>query len=325
MNHFPQLTPIENKLKQIYQQSPERSLQEPCDREDVMDVLLASYTITNDNNITKSLTTHIDEQIFILENMDISFVRHARYTPAFWHRHDFFEIIFVQNGTCINYVLDRSIPMRTGDICIMAPDVTRKSTFEQSFFGLLDSDTILSDFFKRTFYQTSEIPYLLFHSENDPVLTDLIERAYAECGQQKRYRKQMVNTLLSLFFINLFRRHEQHIEFSNIHLNSADENLMYILRYMQANFKTVSLKELSNLFNYSERQLQRIIQSATGHTFIENIQNQKMKLASELLTHSTLSVSEISERTGFQSLNNFRKIFFKYFNMTPSEYRKAHI
>lgn len=40
MNHFPQLTPIENKLKQIYQQSPERSLQEPCDREDVMDVLL---------------------------------------------------------------------------------------------------------------------------------------------------------------------------------------------------------------------------------------------------------------------------------------------
>lgn len=34
-----------------------------------------------------------------------------------------------------------------------------------------------------------------------------------------------------------------------------------------------------------------------------------MKLASELLIHSTLSVSEISERIGFQSLNNFRKIF----------------
>lgn len=179
MNHFPQLTPIENKLKQIYQQSLERSLQEPCDREDVMDVLLASYTITNDNNITKSLTTHIDEQTFILENMDISFVRHARYTPAFWHRHDFFEIIFVQNGTCTNYVLGRSIPMRTGDICIMAPDVThslsafhdedyiiniliRKSTFEQSFFGLLDSDTILSDFFKRTFIRLQKFHTFFF-------------------------------------------------------------------------------------------------------------------------------------------------------------------
>ena len=52
MNHFPQLTPIENKLKQIYQQSLERSLQEPCDREDVMDVLLASYTMYSSANIT---------------------------------------------------------------------------------------------------------------------------------------------------------------------------------------------------------------------------------------------------------------------------------
>ena len=148
MNHFPQLTPIENKLKQIYQQSLERSLQEPCDREDVMDVLLASYTITNDNNITKSLTTHIDEQTFILENMDISFVRHARYTPAFWHRHDFFEIIFVQNGTCTNYVLGRSIPMRTGDICIMAPDVTH------SLSAFHDEDYIINILITTTPWKT---------------------------------------------------------------------------------------------------------------------------------------------------------------------------
>ena len=260
----------------------------PCTCDEVMDVLLSSYTAMPDKNITQSLKTQIDEQIFILENMDVSFVRHARYTPAFWHNHDFFEMIFVQSVGCINYIFDRNISMQTGDICIMAPDIThslsafhdedvimniliRKSTFEQSFFRLLNDNTILSDFFKRTFYQTSEIPYLLFQTGEDSVLSDLIDRAYTECAQPKRYRKQMVNTLLSLFFINLFRRHEQHTELSGIHPNSSEENLMYILRYMQANYKTVSLKELSSIFNYSERQLQRIIQNATGHTFIENI------------------------------------------------------
>lgn len=340
MNKIPELNPIEKKLKQFYRKSKERMLDVPCTRDEIMDVLLSSYTAMPDKNITQSLKTQIDEQIFILENMDVSFVRHARYTPAFWHNHDFFEMIFVQSGGCINYIFDRNISMQTGDICIMAPDIThslsafhdkdvimniliRKSTFEQSFFGLLDDNTILSDFFKRTFYQTSEIPYLLFHTGKDSVLSDLIDRAYTECAQPKRYKKQMVNTLLSLFFINLFRRHEQHTELSGIHPNSSEENLMYVLRYMQANYKTVSLKELSSIFNYSERQLQRIIQNATGHTFIENIQNQKMKQAADLLQNSTLPVSEISERTGFQSLNNFRKIFFKYFNMTPSEYRKT--
>ncbi len=341
MNKIQKLNPTEKKLKELYLKFDSRHLNHPCSRDEVMDILLTAYTIMPDRNITHALKTHIDEQIFILENMDISFVRHARYTPAFWHKHDFFEMIYVLNGNCVNYILDRNIPMNTGDICIMAPDVThalaafhdediivniliRKSTFEQSFFGLLEGDTILSDFFKRTFYQTSEIPYLLFHTGNDPVLSELIDRAYAECEQPKRYKKQMVNTLLSLFFINLFRRHEQHTELSGIHLNSSDENLMYILRYMQANYRTISLKELSSIFNYSERQLQRIIQNATGHTFIENIQNQKMKQASDLLRNSALPISEISERAGFQSLNNFRKTFFRYFHMTPSEYRKTN-
>lgn len=341
MNKNLKLNPTEKKLKALYQKYVHRHLEQPCSRDEVMDILLAAYTIMPDRNVTQSLKTQIDEQIFILENMDISFVRHARYTPAFWHKHDFFEIIYVLKGNCINYILDRNILMNPGDICIMAPNVThalsafhdddlimniliRKSTFEQSFFGLLEGDTILSDFFKRTFYQTSEIPYMLFHTGQDPVLSELIDRAYMECEQQKRYKKQMVNTLLSLFFINLFRRHEQHTELSGIHLNSSEENLMYILRYMQANYRTVSLKELSSIFNYSERQLQRIIQNATGHTYIENIQNQKMKQASEFLRNSSLSISEISERSGFQSLNNFRKTFFRYFQMTPSEYRKSH-
>lgn len=342
MNEIPDLNVIEKELKQLYLKSPERNLNIPCSQDEIMDILLSAYTAMPDRNIANALTSQINEQIFIVQNMDIAFVRHARYIPAFWHRHDFFEIICVLNGNCSNHILERNIPMKTGDICIMAPGAThalsafrdediimniliRKSSFEQSFFGLLEGDTILSDFFKRIFYQTSEIPYLLFHTNEDPVLSDLINRAYTECNHQKRYKKQMVNTLLSLFFINLFRRHEQHVECPHIHMNSSDRNLMYILRYMQANYKTVSLKELSSIFNYSERQLQRIIRNATGYTFIENIQNQKMKRAAELLNTSTLSISEICERTGFQSLNNFRKIFLKHYHITPSEYRKERM
>ena len=341
MNRIPELTPAEKKLKQFYQNTKDRSLDKPCLLDDVADLLFA-FSLSEPYHITpQSLESQIDEQSFIPENMDVSFVRHARYTPAFWHKHDFFEIIFVLNGNCINDISDHTISMRTGDICILAPDVPhslsvfhdkdiilniliRKSTFRQSFFGLLDDDTILSDFFKRTFYQTSEIPYLLFHTGDDPVLFDLMNQAYEECRQPERYRKQMVNTLLSLFFINLFRRHEQDMEFPGIRLNFSEKNLICILRYMQTNYRTVSLKELSSIFNYSPRQLQRIIQAATGYTFLENIQNQKMKQASALLKNSTLPVSEISEQTGFQSLNNFRKIFFKYFGMTPSEYRKEN-
>ena len=80
MNKIPELNPIEKKLKQFYRKSKECVLDVPCTCDEVMDVLLSSYTAMPDKNITQSLKTQIDEQIFILENMDVSFVRHARYT-----------------------------------------------------------------------------------------------------------------------------------------------------------------------------------------------------------------------------------------------------
>ena len=88
MNKDLKLNPTEKKLKALYQKYGHRHLEQPFSRDEVMDILLAAYTIMPDRNVTQSLKTQIDEQIFILENMDISFVRHARYTPAFWHKHE---------------------------------------------------------------------------------------------------------------------------------------------------------------------------------------------------------------------------------------------
>lgn len=334
-----ELNPVEKNLKMLYQRYSARHLNQPCAREDVRDILDAAFSTKEPPGVI-NLNTNIDEQAFISDDMDAAFVRHLRYIPAFWHAHRFFELLYVVNGKCINTVFNQTISMCAGDICIMAPDIDhaisafsdedivlniliRKSTFEQSFFGLLEGDDILSDFFKRTFYQTVEIPYLIFHTGDDPQIYQDIDRAYQEYIGKRRYKKQMINVLLSELFISLFRRHEQNIEIANVRLNTAEQNLIYILRYMQAHYTSITLKELAEFFNYSERQLQRLILNATGMTFKENIQKQKMTKAAGLLTYSNLSVSQICERTGFQSFNNFRKIFYKYYQMTPSEFRKA--
>lgn len=337
-----ELTPLERIFKNLFIQNHSRRLDAPCSQDEIMDILTAACS---KNNTTESvpldtaLNTTILEHTFIQERMDAAFVRHLRYIPAFWHKHDFFELLFVLEGQCTNSFLSRTIQMLAGDICIMAPNVShavsafsdnsillniviRRSTFEKSFFGLLESDCILSDFFKRVFYETTSIPYLLFHTGNDRALHQYVQEAYEEYGKNRRFKNQMINAFLSSFFIVLFRNHEQNIEIPSIQMNSSSENLIYILRYMQSNYTTITLKELSAFSNYSERQLQRLIQKATGSSFRENIQKQKIIKSAELLANSRLSISQICEQTGFESLNNFRKIFYKYYQMTPSVYRK---
>lgn len=330
------LNAIEQRLKQFWRTHPNRDLEEVHMRSEVEDVLNSAFS----NDLVLMQSNFIDEQSFIEKGMDCAIIRHVRYMPAFWHTHEFFELLVVLNGSCENILENRKFIMRKGDICIHAPGTThavsafhdddillnvlvRKSTFEQSFFGLMENDSILSGFFRRVFYETDEIPYLMIHTGDDEELWEIGQKAYDEYHKRQRYRKQMMNVCISALFITLFRKHEQHIEIPNIRMKAQDDNLMFILHYMESNYATVTLHALARFFNYSDRQMQRIIRESTGMSFTENIQRQKMTKATEYLLNSNCSVAEICEKTGFDSPNNFRKIFRRYYGMTPSEYRKA--
>jgi len=70
--------------------------------------------------------------------------------------------------------------------------------------------------------------------------------------------------------------------------------------------------------------MQRIITDATGMPFSKSIQMQKMQRAAALLSESELSVAAICEQIGYPSQNNFRKVFLRYYGVTPSVFRSSH-
>lgn len=341
------LNEIEKTLRMMYLRHSNRYPEQPCREEEVrnlLDIAFFRQSDTSDGRLNtkiKAFESMVQEQAFIPADMDITFVRHMRYMPAFWHRHTFFELLCVLNGSCRNIFYDRDLIMERGDICIHAPGTVhavsafsddavlvnillRRSTFEQAFLGLMQGNSILSSFFQRSFYRTSEIPYLLFHAQGDKVLLDLIVKARAEASTSHRYKRQMVNNLISQLFIMMLENHEYDIEVPEFNLAEKSTDLIQILDYITTNYSTISLKQLAERFNYSERQLQRIIMNATGMSFSRNIQNQKIQRAASLLRDSDLSISSISEQVGYPSQNNFRKMFSRYYGMTPSEYRKLH-
>lgn len=97
--------------------------------------------------------------------------------------------------------------------------------------------------------------------------------------------------------------------------------MVFILEYMQKNYTTITLSHLSDFFNYSERQMNRIIKTATGMTFGENIKKLRMNHAARLLSESSTAIRTIAELLGYYDVSNFRKIFKSYYGMTPSQYR----
>lgn len=323
-------------LREYYRNHQERELDQPHRFEEVADVLELLAQGTEDPRVIRQ---HVQETAFIEEDMDCSFVRHPRYLPAIWHENEFFEMLYVIHGQGTACVPDGSLSMQAGNICIFAPHtlhavsafhdddrlinmIIRYSTFEKYFFGLLEGDDILSSFFRRAFYRSGELQYLFFRTGEDEHLRSMVEEAHAEYISHNRFRRQMLNAQLSQIFIVLFRRHENDVVLPR--QNSADTNsdIIYILHYIQEHYRDITLHRLSELFSYSERQLQRNIEKATGKNFRELIRDQKMSRATALLLNSSLSISEISSEVGYPSENNFRRIFEAVYGMSPGRYRR---
>ena len=338
---FPQqakMNELETMFKSLWIEHREMDLDFPHLQEYYTEILRFAAIRTSHPFPSLLLQTRLNEEGFFHENADTELYRHVRYLPAILHSHAFLEIVCVLEGTCTNYVQHQELHMKKGDICIIAPEtehaisafsddciliniILRVSTFEKAFFGVLSENDVLSDFFMRTLYHSKTHPYLYFRAGDDQELFDYVLYAYQEFLGNRQYKERFLNNIISAFFIVLLRNHGSDVIVPEIATEGNDENVVFLLKYMQENYSTVTLSALAEFFNYSERQIQRIIKKSTGISFSENIQKLKMKHAAQLLMDPDRPVSSIADELGYSDVGNFRNVFRKFYGMPPAEYR----
>jgi signal transduction histidine kinase/DNA-binding response OmpR family regulator/ligand-binding sensor domain-containing protein len=81
---------------------------------------------------------------------------------------------------------------------------------------------------------------------------------------------------------------------------------------------------LEKTFSMSKMQLYRKLKTMSGMTPGEFIKHIRLKQASNLLATTSLNVTEIFYRTGFNNQSYFFREFRKRYNCAPNEYRESH-
>lgn len=71
---------------------------------------------------------------------------------------------------------------------------------------------------------------------------DYVLYAYQEFLGNHLYKERFLNNIVSAFFIILLRNHGSNVIVPEIDTQGKDENVIFILKYMQENYCTVSLK-----------------------------------------------------------------------------------
>jgi AraC family transcriptional regulator, regulatory protein of adaptative response / DNA-3-methyladenine glycosylase II len=82
------------------------------------------------------------------------------------------------------------------------------------------------------------------------------------------------------------------------------------------------LEEIAGQFELSSRQIRRIVQKELGVPPIQLLLTRRLLLAKQLLTETTLPITEVAFASGFSSLRRFNDAFSRRYRMPPTRLRR---
>ncbi len=260
-------------------------------------------------------------------------------SPSKIKRNNFFELIFVMDGTGIQTVNSNKFNYRKGNLFLLTPQdnysftITTPTTFfflrfNQSYIG--ETNHKDKNAMKRVEYilkNASHRPGCILKNRVDkPLITSFVESILKEQSDQQIYYdkiiQQIVNTIITIVARNIALKLPKKIK------ESTGEPVLEILNYIQENiFEPQNLKaeKVSKHFNISLNYLGRYFKKQTGETLHNYILNYKLRLVETRLLHTDMRINEIAHEFSFADESHFNRAFKKHKGMNPSQFRKVNM
>ena len=253
------------------------------------------------------------------------------------HNHDYYEINYVISGQCVEYIGDRAFVLNEGDFLLMPPSVfhTSESVDNSICANILLKSKLVSDLEKKLIaydldnYLTrmqKQKSYMVFNAKQTRAFktaNHLLEH-FGNKQTHTKHKNLYAESLAFTLLLELAECDFDEIAFSNKKQFPTTDVSGAILQYIRDNISSATLESVSSYFGYSPAHLSRIIKKHTGNGFATFIMLQRMLRAEQLLLQTDTPVGKIPELIGLDSKEYFSRVFKRYNNVTPSEYRKAY-
>ena len=103
-----------------------------------------------------------------------------------------------------------------------------------------------------------------------------------------------------------------------------DRNRRHLIEFYLGKefYRNLELKDLAGFINLSPSRTGKVVHELFGKPFTRVLQEVRITHARNLLEHSLLSVSAIASQCGFPNQNYLYRLFRRFENVTPLEYRR---
>ena len=101
------------------------------------------------------------------------------------------------------------------------------------------------------------------------------------------------------------------------------EALQLVFAYIFANLaEDIRLPDMARMVGMSDSSFSRFFKKNSGNSFTDHVNKLRIWKAGQLLTDTSMPITDICFEVGYRNLSNFNRVFLRHHNLTPSRYRK---
>lgn len=249
------------------------------------------------------------------------------------HRHhDFYEVLFLTNGTGVHTIDFQDYEIKANSIFFLSPgqihDLQLSSDvegyiflFSSAFYHFNKTDPF--KLFELPFFYNlgKENPPIYLEKESDKTtITDYFQKSITESKQNLAESEEVIRALLDLLLIHCKRIYPiQNQQDSNVKGKILVKRFKQIIE--QKCRENLSIKQYSELLKITPNHLSETVKTVTGRTSTDLINDRMLLEIKRMLTHTSLTISEIAYQLNFSDQSYFSKYFKKLVAMSPGEWR----
>ncbi|MCM3725771.1 AraC family transcriptional regulator [Neobacillus cucumis] len=273
----------------------------------------------------------------IEDNIFISQCPVAALVPM--HIHQYIELIYVYKGKCTVTMEDHEINITEGGTIMIDKNTphtineTSKSDIiiemklkhdylSTGFLSRFTNKSIISQFLIDSLIDSRRANnYLFFPFEVHSKVVGIMEQIMCEYFEKDIFTLEMIDAYLFILFTELIRHSNSSNNTQKDEIMQKDAIVLEFLKYIDDHFKDCSLTEMADHYKYHPNYISAVLKKATGKSFKDLLQIQRLNKAALYLSNSDLPIPDIAEEVGYSSVSFFYKKFNQVYLQTPKEYR----
>jgi AraC-like DNA-binding protein len=270
-------------------------------------------------------------QSFALKRME-DIYRDAQGAPDSPHRHDFYTIIFIEQGEGIHFVDFAEYKIENQTIYFIQPGQMHQLVLTAEPVGWVISFTdefliansipekLVNDIY--LFNDYGQSPPLQVDDQVLPVYQNLINQMNLFAGSLESYTMEAIGSLVKIFLIqsnNLCALRKS----NNPQLIETGNHILRTFKQaLNKNYKSAHMvSDYAEVMAITSDYLNKTVKNLTGISAKDHIQSKLITEAKRSLLFSTVTTKELAFELGFEEPAHFSNFFKKITGQTPSEFR----